>query len=185
VSGKPWPLWKKAFFVFATVTGLTVALSLTPDTERENQEKQMRVDKAWADYDQKVAEQNSSIIINMQRYNNVLSELRSAPPAVLPPEVPAAVAIIAAVPVEVTTTENTPDSTPQTFTTTVGQLYVAMPEVRRQIEQDAPKYDYHHDYDKSISDDPNSCVNRHCLDPQHHKEFEVNGFDGKAMKFKY
>jgi len=82
-------------------------------------------------------------------------------------------------PVEVTATENQPDSTPETFTTTVGQVYHAYPQARQQIEQEAPRIQ--HDYDK---DDPNSCYHTHCLD-QHHKEFEVNGFDGKAMKFKY
>ena len=183
VEGKPWPFWKKAFLVVAVTTGLTVALSVMPDTERENQEKQMQADRAWAKYQAKTAEQNSQIILNMQRYNNAMAELRRVPTTYLPPDTPPAVAAIAAVAVEVTVTENTPDSTPETFTTTVGQFYHAVPQARQQIEQEAPRIQ--HDYDKSIVDDPNSCSNRHCLDPQHHKEFEVNGFDGKAMKFKY
>lgn len=183
VEGKPWGFWKKAFFVAVAITGLTVTLSLMPDTERENQEKKMKSDEAWAIYLSKTADQNSQIILNMQRYNSAMAELRSAPTPHLPPDTPRAVAAIAAVPVEVTVTENKPDSTPETFTTTVGQFYHAVPQARQQIEQQAPRIQ--HDYDKSSVDDPNSCFNRHCLDPQHHKEFEVNGFDGKAMKFKY
>jgi hypothetical protein len=183
VNGKPWPLWKKFIIVFTAITGLTLTLSLTPDTKKEEEEKRLRVELAWDAEARRLADKSNTIILNMQRYNNVMNEVRNAPPPMIPPEVPRAVAAVADAYVEVTATENTPDSTPQTFTTTLGQFYTAVPEARRQIEEEAPRIQ--HDYDKSSADDPNSCANRHCLDPQHHKEFEVNGFDGKAMKFKY
>lgn len=183
VEGKPWPFWKKGLVVAGTTLGatylLTVALAFTPDAERAAQEKQMRAAQAWADYDQKVAEQNSSIILNLQKYNDAMSAMRSAPPPTPPPDLPAPVAAIYDVPVEVTVTENKSDSAPETFATTIGQVYQANPQARQQIVQDAPRIQ--HDYDK---DDPNSCYHTHCLD-QNHKQWEVNGFDGKAYKFKY
>jgi hypothetical protein len=178
-NGKPWPLWKKFILVAAIITGLTGVLAVLPDTEREQAEKRLKVERAWEAQVQAQAEYNSSIIVNMQRFNSIMEELRSAPTPTLPPEVPAAVAKIADVPVEVTLTENVSNVEPEHLTTTIGQFYQSVPQARHQIEQDAPRIE--HDYDK---EDPNSCFRRHCLD-EHHKEYEINGFDGKAMKFKY
>ncbi len=91
-----------------------------------------------------------------------------------PVEIPAAAA---AAPAEVELTSES--GTKQEVQTTVGNVYRNSPEpVKRQIETDAPKIE--HDYNTSITTDPNSCFVRHCLGGAGHRDITVTNGDNSA-----
>jgi hypothetical protein len=132
--------------------------------------------------------QMEGVMVSTEEFTALSSGLLAAPPPYIPdapvaaeaapaPALPAAVAAIADEPATVDVTDS--DGYTRTVNTTVGTVYRnSTPTVRAQIETPAP---IHHDYNDSITTDPNSCFVRHCLSP--HKDITVNAVDGNGNKF--
>jgi Predicted membrane protein len=184
-------VWLK--FVGAVTAIFTGALIVSVINSGPTREQRAALDLlARTQMEQEQVQRLSAIVLSDDEFNMLTGSLfvPSAPaPVEMPapvaaqaapaPALPAAIAAVAAEPVQVR--EESSSGEVHTIATTVGSVYTnSPPSVRRAMEASPPPPPIDHGYDH---EDKNDCFHTDCLgaiDKQFHKQYTITNGDGSA-----